>query len=50
MIKVIVSGFNGSMGQKAVKMVNDSEDMQLVAGFNPVVTDLNPALMVWLVR
>lgn len=43
MIKVIVSGFNGSMGQKAVKMVNDSEDMQLVAGFNPVVADLNPA-------
>lgn len=43
MIKVIVSGFNGSMGQKAVKMVNNSEDMQLVAGFNPVVTDLNPA-------
>lgn len=42
MIKVIISGFNGSMGQKAVKMVNDSEDMQLVAGFNPVVTDLDP--------
>jgi len=42
MIKVIISGFNGSMGQKAVKMVNESVDMQLVAGFNPVVTDLNP--------
>jgi len=42
MIKVIISGFSGSMGQKAVKMVNDSEDMQLVAGFNPIVTDLDP--------
>lgn len=42
MIKVIISGFNGSMGQKAVKMVNTSEDMQLVAGFNPVVTDTDP--------
>lgn len=42
MINVIVSGFNGSMGQKAVKMVNESTDMQLVAGFNPVVKDLNP--------
>ncbi len=42
MIKVIISGFNGSMGQKAIKMVNDSEDMQLVAGFNPIVKDLDP--------
>jgi len=42
MIKVIISGFSGSMGQKAVKMVNDSKDMELVAGFNPIVTDLNP--------
>jgi len=42
MIKVIISGFNGSMGQKAIKMVNDSEDMQLVAGFNPIVQDLDP--------
>ncbi|CAJ2232037.1 4-hydroxy-tetrahydrodipicolinate reductase [Companilactobacillus paralimentarius] len=42
MIRVIVSGFNGSMGQKAVKMVNQSQDMQLVAGFNPNITDLNP--------
>lgn len=42
MIKVIISGFSGSMGQKAVKMVSDSDDMELVAGFNPVVTDLDP--------
>jgi 4-hydroxy-tetrahydrodipicolinate reductase len=42
MIKVIISGFSGSMGQKAVKMVNDAENLQLVAGFNPIVTDLNP--------
>ncbi|HIY93433.1 4-hydroxy-tetrahydrodipicolinate reductase [Companilactobacillus sp. HBUAS56275] len=42
MIRVIVSGFNGSMGQKAVKMVNQSEDMQLVAVFNAVITDLDP--------
>lgn len=44
MIRVIVSGFNGSMGQKAVRMVNQSEDMHLVAGFNPSVTDLNPQI------
>ena len=43
MIKVIVSGFNGSMGQKAVKMVNSNTDLQLVAGFNPVVKERNPA-------
>jgi len=42
MIKVIISGFSGSMGKKAIKMVNDSKDMQLIAGFNPIVTDLNP--------
>lgn len=42
MIKVIVSGFNGSMGQKAINMVNESEDMQLVAVFNPKVVDLDP--------
>jgi len=42
MIKVIISGFSGSMGQKAIKMVADSDDMELVAGFNPIVTDLNP--------
>ena len=42
MIKVIISGFSGSMGQKAVKMVQGSDDMELVAGFNPIVTDLDP--------
>lgn len=42
MIKVIISGFSGSMGQKATKMVNDADDLQLVAGFNPIVTDLDP--------
>lgn len=42
MIKVIISGFSGSMGQKAVKMVQDSDDMEVVAGFNPIVTDLDP--------
>lgn len=43
MIKIIVSGFSGSMGQKAVKMVNDNENFQLVGAFNPIVKDLSPA-------
>ncbi|MQS75611.1 4-hydroxy-tetrahydrodipicolinate reductase [Companilactobacillus halodurans] len=42
MIKVIISGFNGSMGQKAVNMVNSASDMQLVAGYNSIITDLDP--------
>ena len=43
MIKIIIAGFNGSMGQKAVKLVNDTKDFQLVAVYSPVVTDLQPA-------
>ncbi|WP_075887874.1 4-hydroxy-tetrahydrodipicolinate reductase [Companilactobacillus crustorum] len=43
MIKVIVSGFNGSMGKKAIKMVNNADDMELVACYNPQINNLNPA-------
>lgn len=32
MIKVLVSGCNGSMGKKVVNAVNDADDMQVVAG------------------
>ncbi|WP_125764737.1 4-hydroxy-tetrahydrodipicolinate reductase [Companilactobacillus hulinensis] len=42
MIKIIVSGFSGSMGQKAVHMVNDTEGYQLVGVYNPIEKDLNP--------
>ncbi|MFC6323095.1 4-hydroxy-tetrahydrodipicolinate reductase [Companilactobacillus baiquanensis] len=42
MIKVIVSGFNGSMGQKAVAMVNQNKDFQLVGVFNPIIDSVDP--------
>ena len=35
MIKVIVAGFMGSMGQKTVEMINQTDDFQLVAGLGP---------------
>lgn len=42
MIKIIVSGFNGSMGQKAVAMVNNNSDFELVGVFNPIIDSLDP--------
>ena len=42
MRKVIISGFNGSMGQKTVQMVEQATDLTLVAGYNPHLKDLNP--------
>ncbi|MFD1124820.1 4-hydroxy-tetrahydrodipicolinate reductase [Lentilactobacillus raoultii] len=35
MIKVLVAGFMGSMGQKTVQMVNESDNFELVGGYNP---------------
>lgn len=37
MIKVLVAGFRGSMGQKTVQMVNDNEAFELVGAYNPGV-------------
>lgn len=35
MIKVLVAGFMGSMGQKTVQMVNKNNDFELVGAYNP---------------
>ncbi len=35
MIKVLVAGFMGSMGQKTVQMVNETDEFQLVGAYNP---------------
>lgn len=35
MIKVLVAGFMGSMGQKTVQMVNKNDDFELVGAYNP---------------
>ncbi|WP_056983559.1 4-hydroxy-tetrahydrodipicolinate reductase [Lentilactobacillus farraginis] len=35
MIKVLVAGFMGSMGQKTVQMINESDEFELVGGYNP---------------
>lgn len=35
MIKVLIAGFTGAMGQKAVAMINDLPDFQIVAGLAP---------------
>ncbi|EHO47511.1 4-hydroxy-tetrahydrodipicolinate reductase [Lentilactobacillus kisonensis] len=35
MIKVLVSGFMGSMGQKTVQMIDNTDDFELVAAYNP---------------
>ena len=43
MIKIIISGFNGSMGHKAIQMVADNANFELVGAFDPMVTDLDPA-------
>jgi len=54
MIKVLVSGALGKMGQEVVKAVSSQDDMQVVAGVDPIATapingitmyqDLNEAL------
>lgn len=43
MTKVIVAGFTGAMGQKAVHLVEETEGYELVAGFAGGLTSLNPA-------
>lgn len=35
MIKVLVAGFMGSMGQKTVQMVNQNDDFEMVGAYNP---------------
>ncbi|MBU9790107.1 4-hydroxy-tetrahydrodipicolinate reductase [Lentilactobacillus sp. G22-6] len=37
MIKVLVAGFTGSMGQKTVQMVNETDDFELVGAYNPEI-------------
>lgn len=37
MIKVLVAGFTGSMGQKTVQMVNETDDFVLVGAYNPEI-------------
>ena len=34
MIKVLVAGFMGSMGQKTVSMVKKNDDFELVGAYN----------------
>jgi 4-hydroxy-tetrahydrodipicolinate reductase len=43
MIKVLVAGFPGAMGQKVVNMLAHHDDFKLTAIFNPLVTDTAPA-------
>ena len=43
MIKAIVSGFTGSMGQKVLSLINGENDLQLVGAFNPILKSLDPA-------
>lgn len=35
MIKVLVAGFMGSMGQKTVQMINEDDNFELVGAYNP---------------
>ena len=37
--KVLVAGFTGAMGQKAVNLVNSLDNFELVAGLSPIATD-----------
>lgn len=41
MVKVIVAGFKGSMGNKSVHMVLDHKDFELVGAFDPTATESN---------
>ncbi|MCT0151695.1 4-hydroxy-tetrahydrodipicolinate reductase [Fructilactobacillus fructivorans] len=42
MIKVLVAGFRGSMGQKAIKMIEKNDEFQLVGVYDPKAEDLSP--------
>ncbi|MCL0318700.1 4-hydroxy-tetrahydrodipicolinate reductase [Apilactobacillus xinyiensis] len=39
MIKVFLAGYNGSMGQKAIKMIQANDDFKLVGGLAPSAND-----------
>ena len=41
MIKILVAGFTGSMGQKAVRMVNHDSNLQLVGAYAPSAKKIN---------
>lgn len=43
MIKIIVAGFRGSMGQKTLNLIKKTEDFKLVGAFSPDATDINSA-------
>lgn len=34
--KVLIAGFTGAMGQKAVNLVNKMDDFEIVAGLSPI--------------
>lgn len=39
MIRVFLAGYNGSMGQKAIHMIQETEDFELVGGLAPSAND-----------
>ncbi len=41
MIKVLVAGFTGAMGQKTVRMVNQTPDFKLVGAYAPSANQIN---------
>ncbi|WP_125583922.1 4-hydroxy-tetrahydrodipicolinate reductase [Levilactobacillus cerevisiae] len=43
MTTVLVAGFTGAMGQKAVAMITADPDLELVGVYNPHVTSLQPS-------
>lgn len=43
MFKVLIAGFNGAMGKKAVKLVNQMPDYQLAAVLSPHLSSLRPS-------
>lgn len=42
MIKVLIAGFTGAMGQKAVRLVKKTDGLEMVAGFAPSATNSDP--------
>ena len=34
--KVLIAGFTGAMGQKAVNLINKMDDFEIVAGLSPI--------------
>ncbi|GEN96073.1 4-hydroxy-tetrahydrodipicolinate reductase [Pediococcus ethanolidurans] len=42
MIKIIVAGFRGSMGQKTLNLIKKTTDFKLVGVFSPDATDTDP--------